>query len=323
MRKKRETETFSLSFLDAITCAFGAIILLLVITKIYEPQIIERSKESLEGLIAALQKELFDLRGETTVLNRDMVTVDEQLSDSKDKLARLQGDVSEIRGRYEASQENAVVDSDERGELEGARQLLTEEMQRLLANYTPDRDNSIIGGIPVDSEYIIFVIDRSGSMQSQWPTVLRKVSEVLQAYPEVKGIQVLSDYGDYLFPSFRGKWIADSANTRALIRQKLSTWEGYSPSNPTKGIQTAINTFYEPGKPISVYVFGDDVSQGGIEGIVSFVERVNKADEFGNRLVRIHALGFATGYASRPQQFSNLMRVLAERNGGTFVALTD
>jgi hypothetical protein len=307
MRKNRQTETFSLSFLDAITCAFGAVILLLVLTKIYEPQIIERSQEDLAGLIAALQKELFDLRGETTVLNREMITVDEQLSDSKDKLA----------------QESSIIDSDERGELEGARQLLTEEMQRLLANYTPDQDNAIIGGIPVDSEYIIFVIDRSGSMQSQWSTVLRKVSEVLQAYPEVKGVQVLSDYGDYLFPSFRGKWIADSPNTRGLIRQKLSTWEGYSPSNPTKGIQTAINTFYEPGKPISIYVFGDDVSQGGIEGIVSFVERVNKADQFGNRLVRIHALGFATGYASRPQQFSNLMRVLAERNGGTFVALTD
>ena len=323
MRKNRESETFSLSFLDAITCAFGAIILLLVLTKIYEPQIIERSQENLDGLIAALQKELFDLRGDTTILNREMITVDQQLSDSKDKLARLLGDVSDIRGRYEASQESSIIDSDERGELEGARQLLTEEMQRLLANFTPNQDSTIIGGIPVDSEYIIFVIDRSGSMQSQWATVLRKVNEVLQAYPEVKGVQVLSDYGDYLFPSFRGKWIADSPNTRGLIRQKLSTWEGYSPSNPTKGIQTAINTFYEPGKPISIYVFGDDVSQGGIEGIVSFVERVNKADELGNRLVRIHALGFATGYASRPQQFSNLMRVLAERNGGTFVALTE
>ena len=46
MRKNRDTETFSLSFLDAITCAFGAIILLLVLTKIYEPQIIERSQEN-------------------------------------------------------------------------------------------------------------------------------------------------------------------------------------------------------------------------------------------------------------------------------------
>ena len=61
MKKNRDTETFSLSFLDAVTCAFGAVILLLVLTKIYEPQLIERSKQELIGLIAALQQELLVL----------------------------------------------------------------------------------------------------------------------------------------------------------------------------------------------------------------------------------------------------------------------
>ena len=120
-RKNRETETYSLSFLDAITCAFGAVILLLVLTKIYEPQTIERSKRDLSGLVAALQQELFELRGETAILNRQMVGVDEQLSTSKDKLARLRGDVSKIRGKYEASKDNALIDSDERGESHSSR----------------------------------------------------------------------------------------------------------------------------------------------------------------------------------------------------------
>ena len=44
-----------------------------------------------------------------------------------------------------------------------ARQELTEEMKRLLVDYDPLDDNTV-GGIPVDSEYIIFVIDTSGSM---------------------------------------------------------------------------------------------------------------------------------------------------------------
>jgi hypothetical protein len=318
-RKHRETETFSLSFLDAITCAFGAVILLLVLTKIYEPQTIERSKENLAGLIAALQAQLFELRGETVVMNRDLVAVEEQLSESKEKVARLGGDVSKIRGQFSATSESARIEDEERGDLEGARQKLLADMPE---DFAPERSESIIGGIPVDSQYIIFVIDRSGSMQAIWPTVLRKVNEVLNAYPDIKGIQVFSDNGDYLFSSFAGKWIADSMNTRKLIRQKLGNWQGFSPSNPARGIQKAISTFYDPEKRISIYVFGDDVSQGGIEGIVSFVERVNKADEFGNRLVRIHALAFISGLAGRPEQFSNLMRVLADRNGGTFVALT-
>jgi len=36
-KRRREVETGSLSFLDVICCGFGAVILLLVLTKIFEP----------------------------------------------------------------------------------------------------------------------------------------------------------------------------------------------------------------------------------------------------------------------------------------------
>ena len=54
-RSRRETEPFSLSFLDVICCGFGAVILLLMITKTVQPQIIEQSTINLDGRIAALQ----------------------------------------------------------------------------------------------------------------------------------------------------------------------------------------------------------------------------------------------------------------------------
>ncbi len=328
MRKNRETETFSLSFLDAITCAFGAVILLLVLTKIYEPRTIERSKEELAGLLAVLQKELFDLRGETSILNRLLVGVDEQLSDSKEKLARLRGDVSKIRGQYDASTENALIDSDLRGELVAARQKLTAEMQTLLADYVPEENDTTVGGIPVDSQYIIFVIDTSGSMfQGPWRLVLRKITETLTVYPQIKGIQILNDEGKYMFPSYAGKWIPDSKAARRNIISRLGSWNPYSDSSPVEGIAQAINTFYEPGTPISIFVFGDDFPRGQVEAVARFVSQVNKADEFGNRLVRIHGIGFPTQLDGRrvtqnALQFANLMRTLGERNGGTFVALT-
>jgi hypothetical protein len=328
MRKNRETETFSLSFLDAITCAFGAVILLLVLTKIYEPRTIERSKEELAGLLAVLQKELFDLRGETVILNRLLVGVDEQLSDSKEKLARLRGDVSKIRGQYVASTENALIDSDLRGELVAARQKLTAEMQTLLADYVPEENDTTVGGIPVDSQYIIFVIDTSGSMfQGPWRLVLRKITETLSVYPQIKGIQILNDEGKYMFPSYAGKWIPDSTAARRNIISRLGSWNPYSDSSPVEGIAQAINTFYEPGTPISIFVFGDDFPRGQVEAVARFVSQVNQADEFGNRLVRIHGIGFPTQLDGRrvtqnALQFANLMRTLCERNGGTFVALT-
>ncbi len=326
MAKRRNTETFNLSFLDVICCGFGAVILLLVITKIYEPVTIERSQEELEGLIAALEQELFEIRGQTAVINRDMKTVSEQLSEDKVRLARLQGDLSKIRGEYSASKDLANTESQTIGDLLAARQELTEEMKRLLANYNPDEDDTTVGGIPVDSEYIVFVIDTSGSMfNGPWGLVMQKLAETLAVYPEVKGIQVLNDEGRYMFSSFAGKWIPDSPSRRRTIIQRLQSWNPYSDSSPAEGITEAINTFYKEDEKISIYVFGDDFPRGSVEAVARYVERINQADRFGNRLVRIHGVGFPTQYAggtsTNALRFANLMRVLCERNGGTFVAL--
>src|SRR5690606_10260313 len=46
--RRREMETMSLSFIDCICCGFGAVILLLVITKLFEPIRIEESRTQLE-----------------------------------------------------------------------------------------------------------------------------------------------------------------------------------------------------------------------------------------------------------------------------------
>lgn len=325
-RERRDNETFNLSFLDVICCGFGAVILLLVITKIYEPATIERSKAELEALLAALQEELFEIRGETTVLNRDLESVQLELADEQDLVARLRRELTKIQGQYDTTPELSEADEELRGDLLAARQQLTEEMRRLLRNYRRDPEDATIGGIPVDSEYIIFVIDTSGSMfQGPWNLVLQKIAETLTVYPEVKGIQVLNDEGRYMFSSYAGKWMPDTPGSRRNILNRLRSWNPYSDSSPVEGITQAINTFYEPGKKVSVYVYGDDFPRGSVEAVVRYVDRVNRADRTGNRLMRIHAVGFPTqfsrGTSPNALRFANLMRSLCERNGGTFVAL--
>ncbi len=217
-KRRRDIEVFSLSFLDCICCAFGAIILLFVLSKFAEPMIIEDAKEDLQSVIERLEEELFEIRGETVVLNRELTSKTMQLSESKERLARLQGDLSKIKGEFAASKDDAEVQNIIEGKLARARQELTEEMKRLLKTQ-PRKVTSSVGGIPVDSEYIIFIIDTSGSMQRYaWTLVRRKMRETLDIYPKVKGIQIMNDMGDYMFSQFRGKWIPDTpARRRAII----------------------------------------------------------------------------------------------------------
>ena len=85
MRKRRDMETFNLSFLDVVCCGFGAVILLLVITKIYEPITIQKSQEDLQALVSKLERELEIIRGDSTVLNQRLSSSTTQLAINKEK----------------------------------------------------------------------------------------------------------------------------------------------------------------------------------------------------------------------------------------------
>jgi hypothetical protein len=327
-RKRREMAETSLSFLDVICCGFGAVILLLMITKTVEPQIIEASTKNLEGLVADLQEQLFELRGETRVLNRDLSAKQEQLSEYEQRIAILRGQLASARSRYDSLQvetnTNAVVTE----QLAVAKQSLTAEMKRLLDGL--EVQSNLIGGIPVDSEYIIFVIDTSGSMFSYaWDRMLQEIEATLNIYPNVKGIQIMNDMGNYMFSRYRGQWIPDTEGRRRVIMQNLRNWNVFSNSSPVEGITAAIRTFYDPGKKISIYVFGDEFTGESIAQVVETVDQINREATDGQRRVRIHAVGFPVQFIRAPNlqttgiRFAALMRELTYRNAGTFVGLND
>ena len=331
MRRKRgETDSFSVSFLDVAACGFGAMIILLMITKSGEPVSIEFVDVPPEGAITELQEQLFAIRGETTIYNRDLNAKHEQLSAMKDRIARLQRDLDDAKGRFQTSNQLSTEITDEVGRLAIAQQSMTQEMQRLLANSSAPENNAI-GGVPVDSEYIIFVIDTSGSMYGNaWNKMLGVIDDTLNVYPEVKGIQIMNDMGDYMFDSYRGQWIPDTPGRRNTIVSTLRTWNPFSNSSPVEGVTRAINTFYEPCKKISIYVIGDDFQPGGsIQNVLQTIDRINLEDENGDRLVRIHGIGFPVIFAGQARyrqsvyRYSTLMREMTQRNGGTFVGLND
>lgn len=323
--RRHETEVFSMSFLDCICCGFGAIILLLVLTEVGRPVVLERQSADFEGQVEKLQKELFEIRGETDILNRELKGRIEQLSADRSRLARLQGDLTSIKGQFAASRKDAAVQNIMENQLVSAYQRLTAEMQRLLAAGYRRPVDAPIGGIPVDSEYVIFLIDTSGSMtENHWDKVESIMREILDQYPKVKGMQIMNDEGVYMFRDTRGRWLADTQSRRQTIIALLPGWEPFSNSSPVEGIIAAIKTFWKADRRISLYVLGDDFTGESIQKVLDEVDEHNKLDAGGGRRVRIHAIGFPMP-DSHPQfgnyRFSALMRALCERNGGTFVGL--
>lgn len=329
MPKRRPTPEISLSFLDVICCGFGAVILLLMITKTVQPQVLEESTVIAEGRVAELTEQLFEIRGETTVLNRDLAAKREQISEFEEQIAILQGTLAASKSRFDSLQTTRNANSIVEAQLAIARQELSEEEERLLGR-DAERKNQLIGGIPVDSEYIIFIIDTSGSMFSYaWDRMLREMEATLNIYPNVKGIQVMNDMGNYLFSRYAGQWIPDTPARRQLILRNLRNWNAFSNSSPVEGITQAVRSFYDRDKKISIYVFGDEFTGRSIEEVVLTVDKLNAEAQTGERRVRIHAVGFPVQFIRPPElqdtgiRFATLMRELTHRNGGTFVGLND
>ena len=324
IKRRRGATEASLSFLDVISCGFGAIVLLLIIAPVGDPAALEEAEQSLQAVVQELTEKLFETRGDAVVLSAELKSRKEQLSELEQRVARLKAQLASVEKQSKEISQSRVVEEEQ---LKLALQVLTEEMERLQPKDSVK--NQLIGGVPVDSEYVIFVIDTSGSMQmAAWNRLQKEMLNILNIYPTVIGIQVMNDMGQYMFPDTRRAWMKDSPSTRRRIISALNTWAPFSNSSPVEGINAAIQTFYRPDRKISIYTLGDDFSGRSIRAVVKAVDNLNQAHAGANRLVRIHAIGFPVHFSQgrTPSEsaikFAALMRELSSNNGGTFIGIT-
>ena len=327
--RRREIEIFSLSFLDVVSCGFGAMIVLLVVVIATQKQAVEQVQSNVREQVTASTTTRETLAAENQSMVRELEAKKRSLAQLQARLTVLGGEFDRAQRQQGSAQASAEASVKVEEQLRTVQQSLSEEMKRLVAQseYKPPDPNATIGGIPVDSEYIIFVIDTSGSMQQgAWPLVVRKMQEVLNSYPRVRGMQVLNDQGTYMFPSYAGQWIPDTPARRAVVIERLRGWNIFSASNPAPGITQAIQTFHKPDQPTSIFVFGDDFNGSSIDEVVQAVRRINPKTASGKAAVRIHTFGYPVMLLLANQQtsftrFAHLMRILAEENSGSFVGL--
>lgn len=328
---RREPPEIGISFLDTITCGIGAVILLMVITTTPAPSPAPVAADPREAEITTLQREVSAGRAALASAKAKHDAQRIALENARTALAAIEEAHRKLlaeAARQGKAAEDAALNARLKGELEVAHQRLTEEMQRLYAQRNRVRPDNYIGGIPVDSEYIVFIIDTSGSMFNYaWPRVLDQILQTLTVYPRVKGLQVMNDEGSYMFPEYAGRWIEDTPGRRREVIERLRTWNVFSNSSPAEGIEAAIRQYYQPGRKISLYVYGDEFTGKSISKVASFVQSLNRPDAGGAPLVRIHAIGFPVQFANAPplqttgSRFAALMRELTRRNGGSFVGL--
>ena len=306
-----------LSFLDVIACAFGAIVLLILILPIgkeakEEPEYVDFGAtgrlfvaiDTVEAAIQALAQELQTNEDLLTSIESDSVSIEDTTQQAK---LAVQQTITQLNSVY--SQQSALA---------ATAAILSEP-----APQTPESQEveSELSGIPVDSEYLAFVVDTSGSMQGIWDHVIKEMERFWLLYPDIKGFQIMNDNGHYLSRIGSGRWIPDSTVARKAALHKMKSWFSFSNSSPAEGIVEAIGDLYRDDIKMAVVVVGDEYSGDSFTQLLDQIDRKVRSRSVKADSLRIHALGFWNMVGGSGNRFAMLMRALTARYDGAFVAI--
>ncbi len=310
--KKKEFDIFNLSFLDIISCGFGAVVLLVLISNTVE--------DSSQSNVVEVEKLLTQVIALENSIDGLAQEIDQQKKKNDDQLAETGslGGAAETLAKSlsrKEREENALA-----GDLQGLS-LVQSTLNRVSISPSSSKTtrDEEVGGIPVDSDYVIFIVDTSGSMQSIWDRVSKEIINVLSIHPKVIGFQILNDQGKSLISGYSGRWIPDTPQRRKSVMRVFGGWRGASNSSPVEGIETALKQYAKPGQSTAIYVFGDDYTGSSYDPIIAQITKINRLQKGGQRLAKIHGVGFLSKYTTG--RFAILMRELTKKNGGTFIAL--
>ncbi len=327
-RKRKETSVFNLSFLDCICCGFGAIILLFVISMGGKNPVIQGMKMSLEEIIADQMAALADMRSTKEALSERLISDQERLeflAAQIDEMKSMLADLEQQFQQYQAGKEALLVDIE----------AILAEIAAMQKETDLPQETDLPIGVPVENNYLAFVLDTSGSMRDPnsgylWPIVVNKIEDVLEAYPLIDGIQVFDADGRSIIGQ-GGRWVPDSPEIRERVKWAVRRYGIFSNSNPVPGIIKAIRTLYvedDPDMDMGIYVFGDEFT-GTADAVLRRIDQLNPMDEEGKRPVTINAIGFPNvirysfSMGQTGLKFANLMRELTYDHGGAFIAVND
>jgi hypothetical protein len=339
MIRRRQTQVFSLAFLDCICCGFGAVILIFVLS------VDSKEKDKLQALVdvnrslAEQVAMLTKLRASKEDLERSNARVATLVTDARlrnDSLHALIDELEKGLQREKRGQEALLVDIDDLKKEIAARQKKPDYEMVL-----PDVKPAPVG-LPVGNNYLAFIIDTSGSMRDPnhgglWPIAIRTIESVLDVYPNVDGIQLLDGDGRFVLGRRGGAgsaaWLPDTPDTRDSIKRVLRRYDQDTVSNPVPGIYNAMRFLFDKENEkmrMGIFVFGDEFnSSDSADLVIRRLEDLNPADENGNRRVTINAVGFPTtiryqfSMGNTGLRFANLMRTVTYLHGGAFIALQD
>jgi len=175
-RKRRQSELFSMSFLDCMCCGFGAVILLFMIINSQIKEQIDFNKTIPKSEINSLKIQILQEKKNLVLARSSIDGIKDEDNTITDELARLVILLNKLKIELEKSNIDSIAKNEEIEKLKADIEKLSQERDQMLTiaqrlksgdnirSYTGDGDRQYLTGLKVGGERILILIDASASM---------------------------------------------------------------------------------------------------------------------------------------------------------------
>ncbi|MFZ5496458.1 MAG: hypothetical protein ACOZE5_14130 [Verrucomicrobiota bacterium] len=275
--KRRETEVFSLSFMDCICCGFGAVLLLFILTTGQKADYSQETVEELKKRVEAMDQEITKERDELARMARPVTLTEGELTSLKEENLNTRRKADEQQEELKRLLRQLAALKQEEARLMADLKNVPEEEQQPVP--IPDVDRrQYLTGVQMEGSHILFVVRASGSMLGdtideaiarldepdfkkreapKWQRVVRSLHWLVASLAPDANFQILlfNEETVPLLPDRADGWVARS--DRAGVQDALTRLKQVVPKG-SANLERAFNHVrYMPTLPDAIVLLTD------------------------------------------------------------------
>jgi len=178
-RKRRPMEVFSMSFLDCMSCGFGAVILFFMIINSHVNATTDTDSTPLMAETNRLEIEVLEGRKNLALARNTKQKLQTEKEEADDKIAQIIALIQELQAELDKYDNDTLAKIERVEKLQSDIKSLEEEVKRLLAlkvekdaageqirEFKGDGDRQYLTGLKLGGKHTLILVDRSASMLS-------------------------------------------------------------------------------------------------------------------------------------------------------------
>ena len=257
-RRRREFSAFSLSFLDIMSCGFGAVVLLFLIIK-HQTDVAQVAPaydlgaevSTLEGEIGAVQAQIDELSDDSARRDADLASAAQAVDDARAALGAARTEAPPTDGSGAREIEALRASLRRTAQDKRALEAQIHAKAKSVRSYAGEGNREYLTGIQLGGRRILILLDTSASMldetivniirrrnmddvakrrSAKWRQALATVDWITARFPATSNYQIYTFANDAepALPATRGRWLTvaevDQLNDAvATLKQRVPT----------------------------------------------------------------------------------------------------